>query len=185
MTRVAGGLAFLALMVAQGNAHAQAQSYFWPDHHEAVTFKMKSYSFRGTFKLVSGRQVQIGEHLWRELTPEVYRLVAPHEVEYWRGDESGLFARYSTSPDEQELVMLKLPAKAGDSWQSQEGQGASGMRTVEKVGDCVVRGKTFEKCITVGFEAEGMPAIAVFAPGYGEVVNSQVNGFVHREITTQ
>jgi len=73
----------------------------------------------------------------------------------------------------------------GDHWQTVDRDGKPSKRSVEKVGSCQVRGRDFADCITVHFEAQGMPAIAVFAPHYGEVVNSQVNGFVYQELSIQ
>ncbi len=179
---IACGLGFNGLANAQSNG--SATPYFWPGHLETVTYKMKSHAMRGTLTLNAGREVTIGDHNYRELTASVRRVRAPHKVVYLRADEQGLYERFSDSPTAPETLMLRLPATAGDSWQTVGDDGKPSERKVVKIAPCQVREQAFEQCVTVAYEAAGFPAIAVFVPEYGEVVNSQVNGFVMRELTT-
>lgn len=170
---------------AQAKSASEAQPYFWPDHLTTITYKMKSHAMRGTMTLNAGREVKIGDHVYRELTASARRVRAPHKVVYQRADQQGLYARFSESPTAPETLMLKLPARAGEHWKTVNDNGEPSERSVQKIGPCKVRGNAFSQCVTVGFESNGFPAIAVFVPEYGEVVNSQVNGFVHRELSTK
>lgn len=189
LNRMATSVLIACGLGAAGLANAQsdgsATPYFWPGQHKTVTYKMKSHAMRGTLTLNAGREVTIDGRTYRELTASARRVRAPHQKVYLRADEQGLYERFSDSPTAPETLMLKLPAKAGDTWQTVGDDGKPSERKIAKIAPCEVRGRTFDQCVTVAYEAAGFPAIAVFAPEYGEVVNSQVNGFVMRELTTK
>ena len=183
--RTCAGLISAAVLASPLSVQAAAQDYFWPAHQPSMTYKMKSHAMRGTVTLESGRELKIGDKSWRELNAQARRVQLKHLVEYQRADETGLYTRFSTEPSAPETLALKLPATAGTSWKTLDADGKPSLRTIEKIGQCEVRGKAFETCVTVGYEAEGLPAIAIYTPGYGEIVNSQVNGFVLRELTVK
>ncbi len=182
---LAAGLALALPITALAGPPAEVLEYYWPNHQKSLTFKAKSHAFRGTLQLDPGSEVNIGGQTYRELQLSATRLKPVDKVIYLRAGEQGLFRRYSTAEQSPETLELKLPASVGDEWETVDRDGKPITRRVERVGDCTVRGKAFPNCITVIFESKGMPAVAVFAPGYGEVVNSQINGFVHRELAMQ
>ncbi|MFK7966704.1 MAG: hypothetical protein AB8C46_22315 [Burkholderiaceae bacterium] len=184
-TLMGAGLALVLPMTVLAGPPAEVLEYYWPDHQKSLTFKAKSHAFRGTLQLDPGSEVNIGGQTYRALQLSAKRLKPVDKVIYLRAGEQGLFRRYSKAEQSPETLELKLPARAGDEWETVDRDGKPSTRRVESVGDCKVRGKAFTNCITVNFESKGMPAIAVFAPGYGEVVNSQINGFVYRELALQ
>lgn len=186
LTLLVAGLALsLPAAAAQSDAPSDVLEYYWPGQQKSLQFKAKSHAFRGSLDLQPGAEVKIGEHTYRELLLSSKRLKPEDKVSYLRAGDQGLFRRYSKDEQSPETLELKLPAQVGDQWQTVDREGKPTKRSVEKVGNCQVRGKDFAKCITVLFEARGMPAVAVYAPGYGEVVNSKVNGFVYRELNIQ
>jgi len=185
LTVLVAGLACSLPVAAQSGAPSGVLEYYWPDHQKSLKFKAKSHAFRGSLQLQAGDEVKIGEHTYRELHLTAQRLKPTENTWYLRAGEQGLYLRYSKDEKSPEILELKLPAQVGDQWQTVDRQGKPTKRSVEKIGNCQVRGKDFAKCITIIYEAREMPAIAVYAPGYGEVVNSKVNGFVYRELNTQ
>lgn len=177
------GLACSVPVAAQSGAPADVLEYYWPDHQKSLTFKAKSHAFRGSLQFDSGAEVKIGAHTYRELKVSATRLVPKESVSYLRAGDQGLYHRYDKSEKSPEILELKLPASVGDEWQTVNREGQPSNRKITKIASCQVRGRDFAKCITINFiGAEDMPGVAVFTPGYGEVVNSQVNGFIYREL---
>lgn len=178
------GLIYSAAAFAVPLAPAAANDYFWPAHRDAIEFKVKAHAIRGTLKLSRGSEVTIADQTYQKLTvftdPE--RLPKQSREVYLRADEQGLYSRYSTSPEQPEVLDLVLPAVEGKAWQTHDRHGNPSRRVIEGIGDCQIKDAEFKQCVKVSFETPGGAALAVFALEYGEIVHSRANGFDRRTI---
>ena len=165
-----------------------ANEYYWPAHYDSVEYKVKSHAIRGRLTLSLGTQVKIGDKVYQQLVVETDPGGLPGQTRevYIRADEQGLYSRYSTSPQDKEVLDLALPVEVGKSWQTYDEFGNPTKRIIEGTGDCSFkRAGSFKDCVRVTFKTPDGNVIAVFAPQFGEVAYARANGFDRRTMVNK
>lgn len=171
-----------SVSAAAAAGESSGLEYFWPAHHQTIHYKVRSHALRGALRFTRVGDIRIGSDVWQQISVTSDRVPSLNETIYQRADAKGLYTRYSTDPDGKFVRELVFPAKVGDSWPTINRDGSPTRRKIESVGECKLRDAQFEQCVKVSFHSAEGSAVAFFVPGYGELVNSQHNGFLERTL---
>ncbi len=180
------GLLVLGLLATPpAQAESPAKEYFWPAHREALDYRIRSHGLRDALHFSREGEVQIAGQTWQQVSVTSKVIASMNETIFMRVDDQGIYTRYSTDPQAKAVRELALPLQAGASWPTVNRDGSLTRRTIDSIADCQLRDARFERCVRVSFSAAGGQGVAYFAPGYGEVINSQNNGFKERSLVSR
>ncbi|MEZ5654078.1 MAG: hypothetical protein R3E87_26380 [Burkholderiaceae bacterium] len=180
---VVGAAVLAAVCSAATAAEPTIHDFFWPEHHETLTYKVRSHGLNGNLWLTLGETVDIDGKRYREVKTSAKGYPGKRETIYLRADGDAIYARYSKAADAPEVVELKSPIAPGTKWQTVDRDGKPSERTITQIGPCKTReGLAFETCVRVDYRWQELAAVSFYTPIEGEVIFSGANGFFNRRV---